>query len=196
MPVMRHAFVLCCLLAGSVWSGPTLADPRILPVALYGAPSSAISSALPPAMSPAIAARALSAHNRERGRLGEAPLVWDETLAQGALDWARELARSGRFEHASAARRKRAGENLFMGTAGAYSIEAMIEQFMAERDDFLPGTFPYVTRDGNWHNVAHYTQIVWRGTRRMGCAIARGRRDDVLVCRYWPAGNIFGQKVP
>ena len=117
-------------------------------------------------------------------------------MAQGARDWAQELARSGRFEHAPAARRKRAGENLFMGTAGAFPIEAMIEQFIAERDDFLPGTFPAVTRDGNWHNVAHYTQMVWRGTRRVGCAIARARRDDVLVCRYWPAGNIFGQRVP
>ncbi|WDF71602.1 CAP domain-containing protein [Novosphingobium sp. KACC 22771] len=181
--MMRPAFVLCCLIGGSAMAAPTIA-----PVALYGA--------APPAMAPAIAARALAAHNRERGRMGEPPLVWDEALAKGALDWAQELARSGQFEHASAQRRKKAGENLFMGTAGAYPIEAMIEQFIAERDDFLPGTFPAVTRDGNWHNVAHYTQIVWRRTQKVGCAMARGRRDDVLVCRYWPAGNIFGQKVP
>lgn len=180
---MRYAFVLCCLL-----STPVAAQPTITPVALYGPVN--------PVMPPAIAARALAAHNRERGKYGEAPLVWDEALARGALDWAQELARTGKFDHAPAARRKRAGENLFMGTAGAFSIDAMIGQFIAEREDFQPGTFPYVTRDGNWHNVAHYTQIVWRGTRRVGCAIARARRDDVLVCRYWPAGNIFGQRVP
>jgi len=185
--MIRYAFVLCCLMGVPVSAGPVIA-----PVALYGP----MAPAQPSAMKPAIAARALAAHNRERVRMGEAPLVWDEALAQGALDWAQELARSGRFDHASAAQRKRAGENLFMGTAGAYPIESMIEQFIAERDDFLPGTFPYVTRDGNWHNVAHYTQIVWRGTRRVGCAVARGARDDVLVCRYWPAGNVFGQRVP
>jgi len=192
---MRHAFVLFSLIAAPVSAGPVIA-----PVALYGpmAPVQKLAQmpAQMPAMPPAIAARALAAHNRERVRLGETPLVWDEALAQGALDWAQELARSGRFDHAPAIRRKRAGENLFMGTAGAYPIEAMVEQFIAERDDFLPGTFPAVTRDGNWHNVAHYTQIVWRGTRRVGCAVARARRDDVLVCRYWPAGNIFGQRVP
>jgi hypothetical protein len=143
----------------------------ITPVALYGPVN--------PVMPPAIAARALAAHNRERGKYGEAPLVWDEALARGALDWAQELARTGKFDHAPAARRKRAGENLFMGTAGAFSIDAMIGQFIAEREDFQPGTFPYVTRDGNWHNVAHYTQIVWRGTRRVGCAIAR---RGVMTC--------------
>ena len=181
--MMRHAFVLCCLIGG-----PVAAAPAITPVAVYGSGA--------PAMTPALAARALAAHNRERARMSEAPLVWDEALAQGALDWAQELARSGKFEHASAERRKKAGENLFMGTAGAYPIETMIEQFISERDDFLPGTSPAVTRDGNWRNVAHYTQIVWRGTQKVGCAMARGPRDDFLVCRYWPAGNIFGQKVP
>jgi hypothetical protein len=42
--------------------------------------------------------------------------------------------------------------------------------------------------------VAHYVQIVWRGTRAVGCAMASGASDDYLVCRYSPAGNVVGQK--
>ncbi|MFD2429036.1 CAP domain-containing protein [Sphingobium scionense] len=43
-----------------------------------------------------------------------------------------------------------------------------------------------------WQDVAHYTQIIWRGTRSVGCALAEGRSFDYLVCRYYPAGNMFG----
>jgi hypothetical protein len=28
----------------------------------------------------------------------------------------------------------------------------------------------------------------------MGCALAEGRDNEYLVCRYFPAGNIFGQR--
>ena len=39
----------------------------------------------------------------------------------------------------------------------------------------------------------HYTQVVWRNTREVGCAVARNGSDDFLVCRYWPSGNWMGQ---
>ena len=124
------------------------------------------------------------------------PLAWDEGLAVAAKQWALELARSGHFEHSPRELRGPQGENLFMGTAGAYSIDEMIDDFLEEREDFIPGTFPDVARDGSWHNVGHYTQIIWRKTRTVGCAIARGHGQDYLVCRYFPAGNVMGQRVP
>jgi len=36
--------------------------------------------------------------------------------------------------------------------------------------------------------------VVWRDTQEVGCAVATARGNDVLVCRYWPAGNVWGQK--
>jgi hypothetical protein len=49
-----------------------------------------------------------------------------------------------------------------------------------------------VSRTGDWSQVAHYTQIVWPATQRVGCATASNRSNDYLVCRYLPAGNVVG----
>jgi hypothetical protein len=148
------------------------------------------------AMSLEGSSRILLLHNAERATLRLPPLMWDEALAQDARGWAQDLARSGRFEHSPPDTRKGQGENLFMGTAGAYPLDEMIGDFLAERVDFKPGRFPDVARRGTWHDIGHYTQIIWRKTTRLGCAIARARGQDVLVCRYSPAGNVMGQMVP
>jgi hypothetical protein len=40
----------------------------------------------------------------------------------------------------------------------------------------------------------HYTQIVWRNTKSVGCAVARGKGVEVWVCNYDPPGNYAGQR--
>jgi hypothetical protein len=87
------------------------------------------------------------------------------------------------------------GENLWMGPAGYFSAEDMIGGFVSERDKFRAGTFPQVSRTGNWADVGHYTQLIWPTTQEVGCAVAKGEGKDVLVCRYAPAGNVFGEKI-
>lgn len=140
--------------------------------------------------------RLLSVHNGERGRIGQRPLVWDARLAQDAKAWADTLAARGRFEHAPPALRAGQGENLWRGTSGAYTLEEMMGHFISEKRDFHPGVFPAVARSGNWHEIGHYTQMIWPTTRALGCAMASRRGTDYLVCRFWPAGNVVGQRVP
>jgi hypothetical protein len=135
----------------------------------------------------------LSAHNRERAHLGMPALRWSPKLAAEAQAWANTLVRRGVFEHSQ--QRGDAGENLWMGSAGYYYPEEMIGAFLDEKRDFRPGKFPNVSRSGNWHGVGHYSQIIWRDTREVGCALAEGRGREVLVCRYWPAGNVYGEYV-
>lgn len=68
---------------------------------------------------------------------------------------------------------------------------------MNEKRIFTPGAFPSaVSRSGNWSDVAHYTQMIWRGTTRVGCALHKAGEWDYLICRYAPAGNVVGQSVP
>ncbi|MGA7238505.1 MAG: CAP domain-containing protein [Bryobacteraceae bacterium] len=40
----------------------------------------------------------------------------------------------------------------------------------------------------------HYTQIVWRRTKQVGCAVARGGNREVWVCEYSPRGNHAGMR--
>ena len=139
------------------------------------------------------AGRLLIAHNLERDRVGVPRLAWSAPLAAQAQDWADQLARANRFEHA--ADRSGAGENLWMGSAGAYSAEQMIGGLMEEVRYFRSGLFPNVSSTGSWSDVGHYTQLIGRGTQQVGCAVGQGRANDILVCRYWPAGNVIGQAV-
>lgn len=137
--------------------------------------------------------RLLAEHNRERDRMGVPRLAWNDRLALEAEAWARALAQDGGLRHASQSESGGAGENLWMGTAGYSAPENMVGAFVEERRFYRHGKFPEVSQTGNWQDVGHYTQVVWRGTREVGCAVARGEGNDFLVCRYWPAGNWMGQ---
>jgi Cysteine-rich secretory protein family len=138
-------------------------------------------------------AHLLAAHNAERAQMGVPPLAWSHALATDARLWASFLARSSRFEHATSQRGDKAqGENLWSGSKGAYTPEEMVELWIEEKADYRRGLFPAVSRTGKWVDVGHYTQIIWATTTHLGCALATGSEDDVLVCRYGPAGNIMG----
>ena len=140
--------------------------------------------------------RVLAAHNAERESLGLAPMVWDRKLALSAAGYARELAHNGQFRHsANVAGQPLEGENLWRGTAGAFTPEHMVERWIAEKQHFRIGKFPFTTTTGDVGDVSHYTQIVWRQSRHVGCAIARADGKEVLVCRYSKPGNVIGQTV-
>ena len=142
-----------------------------------------------------VATRLLAAHNAERQRVGVKPLVWSAKLAEHAKKWAQTLAVSDMFEHAPVGADGGEGENLWFGTKDDYAPEEMIGFFIDEGKQFKRGKFPDVSTTGRWEDVGHYTQLVWKDTREVGCAIASNARRDILVCRYSPAGNIVGQPV-
>ena len=142
-----------------------------------------------------LAARMLKTHNDERVRLNLPKLKWNVHLEKEARDWAYELSRKGSLVHADRPTRNGTGENLWMGTAGNWPVETMVGMFIEERRHYRPGAFPNVSRTGNWKDVGHYTQVIWRDTQEVGCALVTERGNDVLVCRYWPAGNVWGSEV-
>lgn len=135
----------------------------------------------------------LDAHNRERAAVGVAPLLWDPALANAARAYARQMAASGRFAHDPANRGQ--GENLWMGTRGAFSAERMVSDWASEKRMFRAGLFPAVSSTRNWADVGHYTQMVWRETTKVGCALESSRSHDYLVCRYGPGGNVMNRRV-
>ncbi len=148
-----------------------------------------------PQVMSAFAGRLLADQNAERDQKGEAPLSWSDDLARDAQGWADRLARDDRMYHSDHASRHGAGENLWVGPAGYYGADDMIDGFLAEKKHFRPGMFPQVSTTGRWEDVGHYTQIIWPSTQQVGCAVAHNRVHDFLVCRYYPAGNVFGHPI-
>ena len=127
--------------------------------------------------------------------MGMPPLVWDNSLGTAAAGYATQMAMTGRFAHSDRSLRRGTGENLWMGTHGAFSVEAMVGGWASEKRFFRAGTFPNVSRTGDWEDVGHYTQMIWPTTQRVGCALAATQRAEYLVCRYSGAGNIDGRPV-
>lgn len=161
-------------------------------------------AAVPLAAEPAVAqssfaaqfpARILAAHNAERARARVPLLVWDNELGSAAASYAQQMAMTGRFEHSNRRLRPGTGENLWMGSHGAFPIEAMVGAWASEKRWFAAGIFPSVSRTGNWEDVGHYSQMIWPTTLRIGCALASTPRIDYLVCRYATKGNIDGRPV-
>lgn len=144
---------------------------------------------------PLLRAVMLDMHNCERALVGVAALEWDEALAADAARYAAEIAQSGAFRHSPRGSRAiPSGENLWMGPRRLYGYHVMVGTFADEKKLFrVEGKLPDLSTSGRWQDVGHYTQMIWRGTRKVGCALGEGANYDYLVCRYFPAGNAFGQ---
>ena len=131
-------------------------------------------------------------HNAYRREVGVGPIAWSDALACGAQQWADHLIELGGLglQHSSPAERDGAGENLWIGTVGLFRPRDMVDGWGAERRGYRDEPIT----EGNVGQVGHYTQMVWRATKEVGCGLARGGRTDILVCRYAPAGNVLGRR--
>ena len=111
-----------------------------------------------------------------------------------AQAWADRLAASGRrsLQHDP---NTDDGENLWMGTSGAFSLTQMLDSWGEEKQYFTNGIFPNVSPTHHWSDVGHYTQMIWSTTTQVGCGISTGSGFDFFVCRYSPPGNFRGQRV-
>jgi uncharacterized protein YkwD len=127
----------------------------------------------------------VAAHNAARAKVGVGPVVWSEKLAAHAQQWADTLLVTGKFEH----RRKHIyGENLFEIEGARATPAEVVKNWVSEARD-------YDYRSNTCHGVCgHYTQVVWRNTKAVGCAVARNPGREVWVCNYDPPGNWIGER--
>jgi hypothetical protein len=139
--------------------------------------------------------RIVLSQNLERERVGLSNMAWDPSLAVDAANYASYLAATDEWHHSSWESRVGQGENLWMGTHNAFTPREMVNGWLDERRLFHSGTFPNVSKSGSWHDVGHYTQLIWPGTDRVGCAVRASADWDYLVCRYSGPGNVMGDPV-
>ena len=181
---------------------------KALPVAAASALAFAVPASAQPSAAPGpLADRLLAAHNHERALVGHAPLAWDSQLAASAASYGPVLASLRRLVHSPRETRPGQRENLAMATHGSLAPEQLLGLWTREKQLLQRGSsgpncpqqfgclrFPSVSRTGQWEDVAHYTQMVWPTTTRVGCAIYAADMD-YLICRYSPPGNIDGKPV-
>lgn len=174
---MRAVLIACCLATPS--AAANLPSPR------WPGPADRGETLLREA--------ALKLHNGARRQFGVADIAWSDQLAAEAMGHAQYMARTGIYGHdQTPGRRKKMGENMWRGTRGVFSYEIMMQGMVDEVRLFRPGNFPDNSINGDWHAVAHYTQIVWPTTTEFGCALAASATTDYFVCRYAPTGNKDG----
>ena len=143
-----------------------------------------------------VAARILAAHNEQRAQVGAPLLVWDPVLASHAASYGPVLASIGHLVHSPREGRPGERENLAMAWHGSMSPEQLVGLWSRERLLLEPGSylFPGISRTGRWQDIAHYTQMIWPTTTRVGCAIYSAQWD-YLICRYSPPGNKDGRPI-
>jgi len=122
----------------------------------------------------------LEAHNSYRTKHCVPSLTWSTDLAASAQRWANRC--DFNHDHQSPH-----GENLFLGTVGAYSPQLVVENWYEEID-----LYDYARPDFS-EPTGHFTQLVWQRTKQLGCGIAVCGGNDLWVCRYSPHGNVAGQ---
>jgi uncharacterized protein YkwD len=125
------------------------------------------------------------AHNEVRQRLGLPDLAWSDQLARVAQAWADTLIQNGDFAHR---RTLQFGENLYEITGGTAVPSRVVNAWASE-------VASYNLQENSCTGMCgHYTQLVWRDTKSVGCGMARDDRREVWVCNYDPAGNYAGER--
>ncbi|KAL1893085.1 hypothetical protein Cpir12675_004276 [Ceratocystis pirilliformis] len=144
----------------------------------------------------------LSSHNIHRQNHSASALAWDENLASYALTSAQKCV----FEHDMAPGGGGYGQNIAMfGTtddmpdSGTAIKQAVTNMWYNSELDLFPGygSEPDMSNFKAW---GHFSQIVWKGTQKVGCAsfkCAAGTMAEMdswyTVCNYSPSGNFGGK---
>jgi uncharacterized protein YkwD len=132
-----------------------------------------------------LAREILAAHNEVRARVEVPPLRWSDRLASRAQEWADHLLFERQFYHRP---HPVFGENLLEITGAKASPAEVVGDWAAEARDYS------YSANSCRGMCGHYTQLVWNGTREVGCAVASEPRHEVWVCNYDPPGNWVGER--
>ncbi|KAL3532865.1 hypothetical protein ACH5RR_006386 [Cinchona calisaya] len=133
----------------------------------------------------------LFAHNLVRAAKWELPLTWDSQLEQYAKWWAGQRQEDCALMHSFPEDDFKLGENIYWGSGSTWTPTDAVKTWAGEEKYYTYKTNSCAERQ----ICGHYTQIVWKSTKRIGCArVVCGSGDVFMTCNYYPPGNYIGEK--
>jgi hypothetical protein len=120
----------------------------------------------------------LNAHNAYRSKHCVPALTWSSQLAAEAQQWADACSKT----HSGGwTKQPPYGENLSWGTDR--SAQAAVDSWYSEISQYNFNAPSYSNA------VGHFTQLVWRDSKQLGCGMAVCNGQNYWVCQYSPPGN-------
>lgn len=142
-------------------------------------------------------AQFLEAHNEARKKVGVKDLKWSTELEERARKWGLLLAEKGcKMAH----ERTSDGENLSWASASVYPDGTRVKQEVTPAKIVKQWTDEveyYDPTSGKCEGgvCGHFTQAMWGTSQYLGCAIVPcENKEQLAVCKYFPAGNWEGEK--
>ncbi len=127
------------------------------------------------------------------------PVSWDAILADSAYNYLSKCQSSDGSMVSHNANRTEdyatlggsgyVGENIYASSGSAATPTAAVTLWMSEAS-----AYDYAANSGS---AGHYTQVVWRDSVRIGCAIVTCsalKFKNSILCDYAPGGNVNGQR--
>ena len=144
----------------------------------------------------------VEAHNRWRAEVGVTEkLSYSPALAKKAQTWVDKLKQTNHCRMRHSNTESKYGENLYWSGARVWS-NGRRELVKVSPDEVVDSWGSEKANYDHDNNLCaqgevcgHYTQIVWRNTTRVGCAMAvcEDTKEQVWACQYQPAGNWKGR---
>ncbi len=145
----------------------------------------------------------VAAHNQWRVKVGiTEQLIYSPALAKSAQAWVNKLKSTNRCKMRHSKPNGKYGENLYWASALAWSdgrkeLQRVTPRMVVDGWGSEQADYDYADNScAAGKMCGHYTQLVWRSTRTVGCAMAvcGDSKEQVWACQYQPAGNRAGSK--
>ena len=137
----------------------------------------------------------VNTHNSLRAKHGVGKLIKDKKLEQFAQDTAYDSLNAETLKYGDIYKNGEfLGINLYLGSGNARTGKYVAEYWYSENYNYSYST----GKSRNGSPVSHFTQLVWKNTKKIGCAVAIGRwkiysQSYYICCYYSPGGNLSGR---
>ncbi|XP_007041421.2 PREDICTED: pathogenesis-related protein 1A [Theobroma cacao] len=127
----------------------------------------------------------LDAQNEARAEVNVEPMAWDAQVAAYAQEYANQRIADCDLVHSGGPY----GENIAWGSDDL-SVADAVKMWVDEKVYYDHGS----KTCASGQVCAHYTQVVWRNSVRLGCAKVRCDNGGTFItCNYDPPGNYIGE---